>query len=111
MTIRVLCAPPPLRPVLVGFCATVMADRRPLHQRRRIRCRGVGLSIVAGVEEPHPGGELRGNVDDMLAGLEKPLGEWSAGTVGACDCPDSIGPGLGVGPHGCVAGLVGSEPP
>jgi hypothetical protein len=36
---------------------------------------GVALAVVAGVEEPDPGGELRGNVDDLLAVLEESLRE------------------------------------
>ncbi len=36
---------------------------------------GVGLAVVAGVEEPDSGGELGGHVDDLLAVLEEPLCE------------------------------------
>ena len=33
----------------------------------------VGLAVVAGVEEPHPGGELGWDVEDVLAGLRESL--------------------------------------
>ena len=78
--------------------------------RDRVGVEGVGLAVVAGVEEPDPGGELGRHVDDVLAGLEQPLGERTSGTVGALDRPDPVRPGLGVGPHRRVAGLVGGEP-
>ncbi|MEJ7705938.1 MAG: hypothetical protein WKF82_00915 [Nocardioidaceae bacterium] len=75
-----------------------------------MRVAGVGLAVVAGVEEPDPGGELGRDIDDVLAGLEQPLGERTADAVGALDGPDPLGPGLRVGPHRGVAGLVGAEP-
>jgi hypothetical protein len=45
----------------------------------------------------------------MLAGFVEPLGEWTPGTIGSLDFPDSIRPGRGVGAHRGVAGLIGSE--
>jgi hypothetical protein len=36
---------------------------------------GVGLAVVAGVEEPDPGCHLGRDVDDVLAGLEESLGQ------------------------------------
>jgi hypothetical protein len=50
------------------------------------------------------------DVEDLLAGLEQPLGKRPAGAVGSLDRPEAIGPGLRVAPHRCVAGLVGAEP-
>ena len=40
------------------------------YNSNRVSVVGVGLAVVAGVEEPHPGGELGRHVDDLLAGLE-----------------------------------------
>ena len=72
---------------------------------------GIGLAVVAGVEEPDPGGELGRHVHDMLAGLEQTLRQRAAGAVGSLDRPDPVGPGLHVGPHRGVAGLVGANRP
>ena len=63
------------------------ADR---DDRDRVRVVGVGLAVVAGVEEPDPGGELGRDVDDLLAGLEEPLRQRPAGAVG---CPRPPRPG------------------
>ena len=71
---------------------------------------GVGLAVVAGVEQPDPGGELRRDVDDLLAVLEEPLRQRPAGTVAALDRPDPLRPGLDVLAHRGVAGPVGGEP-
>jgi len=65
---------------------------------------------VAGVEQPDAGNELGWDVDDVLAGLEQPLGEGTADAVGALDGPDPVLPGPSVGPHRGIAGLVGGEP-
>jgi hypothetical protein len=78
--------------------------------RDRVGIAGVGLAVVAGVEMPDPCRELRRDIDDLLAGLEQPLGQRSSDTVGAFDRPDPVRPRLRVGPHGLVAGLVSGEP-
>ena len=62
--------------------------------RDRVGIVGVGLAVVAGVEEPDPGRELRGDVDDLFAVFEESLRERSAGTVAALDRPDPVGPGF-----------------
>jgi len=64
-----------------------------------VRVAGVGLAVVAGVEETDPGGELGRDVDDLFAVFEESLRERPPGAVGALDGPDPVGPGLGVGPH------------
>ncbi len=73
-------------------------DSQPLGADRddgdRVRVEGVGLAVVAGVEESNPGGESRRDVDDLLAGLEEALGQGAPGAVGALDRPDPFGPGL-----------------
>jgi hypothetical protein len=76
-----------------------------------MRVVGVGLAVVAGVEQPDPGSQLRGDVDDSFAVLEEALRERPAGAVAALDRPDPLGPGSGVLAHRDVAGLVGGEPP
>jgi hypothetical protein len=75
-----------------------------------VRVAGVGLAVVAGVEEPHPRRQLRRHVDDPFAGLEEPLSQWPSGTVAALDRPHAVRPGCDVPPHCGVAGLVGGEP-
>jgi hypothetical protein len=50
-----------------------------------VRVVGVGLAVVPRVEQAHPGGQLGRDVDDVLTGLEQPLGQGTAGTVGALD--------------------------
>ncbi len=40
----------------------------------------------------------------------QPLRKWPSGTIGALDCPDTIRPGLRVGPHRAIASPVGAEP-
>ena len=69
------------------------ADR---DDRDRVRVAGVGLAVVAGVEEPDPGRELGRHIDDVLAVLEQPLRQRPAGAVGALDRPDPLRPGCGV---------------
>jgi hypothetical protein len=76
----------------------------------RVRVVRVGLAVVAGVEEPDPGGELGRDVNDLLTVLEQSLRERSAGTVASLDRPDPPWPGAGVLAHRCVAGPVGGEP-
>ena len=83
------------------------ADR---DDRDRVGVAGIGLAVVAGVEEPHPGSELGRHVHDVLAGLEEPLRQRPAGAVASLDRPDPLRPVLRIGPHRGVAGLVGAEP-
>ena len=71
---------------------------------------GVGLAVVAGVEEPDLRGELGRDVDDAFAVFEYSLRERAPGTVGSFDGPDPVGPGLRVAAHRGVAGAVGGEP-
>ena len=78
--------------------------------RDRMRVQRVGLAVVAGVEQPHPGSELGRHVHHVLAGLQQPLRQRTTRTVAALDGPHSVRPVLGVGPHRGVAGLVGAEP-
>ncbi|MEJ7741594.1 MAG: hypothetical protein WKF73_03005 [Nocardioidaceae bacterium] len=55
---------------------------------------GIGLAVVAGVEQPDSGRELGRHVHDLLAGLEEALRQWSAGAVAALDSPDPLRPRL-----------------
>ena len=57
---------------------------------------GVGLAVVAGVEESDSGSQLGWDVDDPFAVFEEPLPERSSGPVAALDRPDPFGPGSGV---------------
>jgi hypothetical protein len=50
-----------------------------------VRVVGVGLALVAGVEEPRAGRQLRGDVNDVLAVREQPLRQRPAGAVAALD--------------------------
>ena len=56
----------------------------------RVRVVGVGLAVVAGVEQPDPGRELRRHVDHLLAVLEETLSEWSSGAVRSLNRPDPL---------------------
>jgi hypothetical protein len=71
---------------------------------------GVCLAVVTDVEQPDPGGELRRDVDDVLASLQQSLGQWAAGAVAALNRPDPLRPGLRVDPHRGIPDPVGSEP-
>ena len=53
-------------------------------------------SEMAGVEEADPGGELGGDVDDLLAVLEQSLRQRASGPVAALDRLAPIRPGLDV---------------
>jgi len=44
---------------------------------------GIGLAVVAGGEQPDPGGELGRDIDDVLTVLEESLGQRPAGAVAA----------------------------
>jgi hypothetical protein len=52
-------------------------------ERDHRHCVGVGLAVVAGVEQTNPGSQLRRDVDDLLAVFEETLREWPAGSVAA----------------------------
>ena len=71
---------------------------------------GVGLAAVAGVEEPCPGCELGGDIDDAFTGFQQPLRQWTAHAEAAFDCPLPFLPSAHVLPHRREAGLVGGEP-
>jgi hypothetical protein len=43
-----------------------------------VRVERVGLAVVAGVEEPDPGGQLGRDVKDPLTGREQALGQRTA---------------------------------
>lgn len=65
---------------------------------------------MAGVEEPHACGELGWHVDDLLAGGDESLGQWTTGAVGSLDGPESVGPLLHVPLHRGVPGVGGLKP-
>ena len=44
--------------------------RADCHNSDGVRVEGIGLAVVAGVEEPYLCGELGRHIDDLLAGLE-----------------------------------------
>ena len=68
--------------------------------RDRVRIVGVGLAVVTGVEEPHPGSELGRDVNDTLAGLQEALRQRASGAVGALDQPT---PGPATSSHRCAS--------
>ena len=70
----------------------------------------IGLAVVPGVEQPHPGGQLGRDVDHVLADIKQPLSQGTTGTVGTLDRRGLLRPRLDVTPHRRVPGLVGSEP-
>jgi hypothetical protein len=39
-----------------------------------MRIQRVGLAVVAGIEQPDPGRQFGRDVNDVLAGLDQPLG-------------------------------------
>ena len=78
--------------------------------RDGVRVVRVGLAVVPGVEQPHPRGQLGRDVDDDLTGLQQPLRQGPAGTVGALDRPHPPRPRLDVRQHRRVPGPVGGEP-
>ena len=78
--------------------------------RYGVRIPGIGLAVVAGVEEPDPGSQLGRHVHHLLARLEEPLCQGSTGAVAALERPDPLRPSLCIVPHRGVAGLVGAEP-
>ena len=78
--------------------------------RDRVRVVGVGLAAVAGVEEPCPGCELGGDIDDAFTGFQQALRQWAAHAEAAFDCPRPVRPLVHVLPHRREAGLVGGEP-
>ena len=71
---------------------------------------GVGLALVAGVEQPCPRRELGRHVDHVLAVGQQALRHQPPGTVAALNRPDQLGPCRDDPPHRCVSGLVGAEP-
>ena len=83
------------------------ADR---DHRDRVRVVGVGLAVVAGVEQPGPGRQLRRHVDHVLAVGQQPLRQRPAGAVAALHRPHPVRPRRDVLAHRGVPGLVGAEP-
>ena len=88
------------------------AKTRSAHgdDRDRVRVQGVGLAVVAGVEEPDPGGQLGRDIEDPFAGLDQPLGQRTAGAVGSLDRPDPVRPGPDIASHRGISRVVGGEP-
>ena len=83
------------------------ADR---DDRDRVRIQRIGLAVMAGVEEPHPRGQLRRNIEDLFAGLDQALRQRTTGTVGALDRPDPMRPLPHIPPQRGIPSLVGGEP-
>jgi hypothetical protein len=75
----------------------------------RVRVMGVGLAVVAGVEQPCSGRELGRHVHDVLARLQKALRQWATCTVASLDRPRPFRPGSDVPAHRGEARLVGGE--
>ena len=65
----------------------MLTDRRQelTRQRDRVGVAGVGLAVVAGVEEPDPGGELGRHVHHLLTRLQQSPGQRASSTVAALD--------------------------
>jgi len=80
-----------------------------------VRIQGVGFAVVAGVEQPDSGRELRWHIDHLLAGRDQALGQRTTGTVGSLDRPEPVRPLLHIAPHRGITALVGrvatSSPP
>ena len=57
------------------------------------------LGVLPGVEQAHPGSQLRGDIDNLLAVLEESLRQRPAGSIAALDRPDPLWPSLRIGPH------------
>jgi hypothetical protein len=76
----------------------------------RVRVVRVGLAVVAGVEHPRPGRQLRRHIHHMLTVGQQPLRQRASGTVAALDRPHPIRVGHDVSPHRRVPGLVRAEP-
>ena len=71
-------------------CQLAQAGCKQRDHRDRVRVQRVGLAVVAGVEEPDPGGELRRDVNDPLTGRDQPLGQRTARAVCSLDSPDPL---------------------
>jgi hypothetical protein len=54
----------------------------------------VGLAPLSGGEHQRPGGQLRWDIDDLLAVGQQPVGDVSADALAALDQPDSCQPVL-----------------
>lgn len=70
----------------------------------------VGLSVVPGVEQPHPVGGLRRDVEHPLTGLKRPLRQRPSNAVRVLDRSGPFRPGLGVLDHRGLARVVGGGP-
>lgn len=76
---------------------------------------GVGLAVVAGVEEPHPGREPGRDIEHLLTGGgDESSGQRTTGTLAPLDRPEAVGPLLHMtlyrGPTGGWAGPSGATP-
>jgi hypothetical protein len=76
----------------------------------RVRVMGVGLAVVAGVEQPRPCRQFGRHVDHVFTIGQQPLGQRPAGAVAALDRPDPVRPARDVLAHRGIARLVGAEP-
>jgi hypothetical protein len=56
---------------------------------------GVALAAVAGRQQPHPGGQLGGHVEDRFPLADQLLGEPAAQAAGTLNGPAPLGPALG----------------
>ncbi|TQL36718.1 hypothetical protein FB564_1833 [Salinispora arenicola] len=56
---------------------------------------GVGLAAAAGGQQPRPGGEGRGDIDDVRGGGGQLLGDTAAESLGALDSEAVLRPALG----------------
>ncbi len=70
----------------------------------------VGLTTVAGSEDPHLCGELRRDIYDRLAVMDEAVGDVFADAVATLDRPDALGVRPTGREHIGIASLVGAEP-
>ena len=76
----------------------------------RVRVGGVGLTALAGGGGAHPGGQLRRDVDDLLAVGQEPQRDVPADAVAALDGPHPLRPLSRHREHVAVPLTVGAEP-
>jgi hypothetical protein len=86
----------PQRDQLLVMTKLVQPPAAHRHHRHRVRVDRVALAGVAGVEHPHPRGQLRRHIDHALPTGQQPLGQWPARSVSALDRPPAVRPLL---PH------------
>jgi hypothetical protein len=66
--------------------------RAQRHHRNRVRVGGIGFAGIAGVEDPHPRGQLGRHVQHRLTLGEQPLRQRTADTLRALDRPPVVRP-------------------